>query len=179
MISGLAAQLGRIPRVDASRHATHRGHDDAAARSAPNPPHCRHCHRLTYASTRETDDDRASRRANKIRRRLGWEPGILNAENGKPKGMHWDTYWRLVARHHETATESMRLAASAGENIICAPHSLVAYTFSHSSSDGALLCVLYRMLVINRSALVPSQYSARTSAAAMTPVTAPPMTSLA
>lgn len=60
---------------------------------------CRHCHKLAYACQRESDDDRAARRADTIRRRLGWEPGILNGDGSKPKGMHWRTYERLKAVH--------------------------------------------------------------------------------
>ena len=60
---------------------------------------CRHCHKLTYACQRESDDDRAARRAETIRRRLGWEPGILNGDGRKPKGMHWRTFERLKATH--------------------------------------------------------------------------------
>jgi hypothetical protein len=60
---------------------------------------CRHCHKLAYACQRETDDDRAARRADTIRRRLGWEAGILNGEGNKPKGMRWRTYERLKAEH--------------------------------------------------------------------------------
>ena len=38
------------------------------------------------------------RRANKIRARLGWEPGIFNGPGWrKPKGMHQRTYERLAA----------------------------------------------------------------------------------
>jgi hypothetical protein len=60
---------------------------------------CRQCHQLAYRSQREADDDRATRRADKIRRRLGWDAGILNASGGKPKGMHWATFERLQASH--------------------------------------------------------------------------------
>lgn len=60
---------------------------------------CRHCYRLAYPSQRETWDDRATRRADRIRARLGWEPGILNGEGLKPKGMHWRTFDKLVAEY--------------------------------------------------------------------------------
>ena len=60
---------------------------------------CRHCYRLAYACQRETADDRAARRADRIRDRLGWQAGILNFNGGKPKGMHWRTFERLQASH--------------------------------------------------------------------------------
>jgi hypothetical protein len=60
---------------------------------------CRHCYQLAYPSQRETWDDRAARRADRIRDKLGWEPGILNGNGWKPKGMHWSTFERLTARH--------------------------------------------------------------------------------
>lgn len=60
---------------------------------------CRHCQKLAYKSQRETPDDRATRRANKLRERLGWQAGILNHAGGKPKGMHWQTFWRMQASH--------------------------------------------------------------------------------
>lgn len=61
---------------------------------------CRRCYRLAYPSQRETWDDRAARRADRIRDKLGWEPGILNGFDGpKPKGMHWRTFDRLQAQH--------------------------------------------------------------------------------
>ncbi len=61
---------------------------------------CRHCHNLVYTCQREADHDRAARRADRIRERLGWEPGILNGVGGgKPKGMHWRTFERLQAEH--------------------------------------------------------------------------------
>lgn len=68
---------------------------------------CRHCYRLAYPCQRETADDRAARRADTIRRRLGWEPGILNGEGGKPKGMRWRTFERLSAEHEAFAWESL------------------------------------------------------------------------
>ncbi len=47
---------------------------------------CRHCHRLAYTCQREADYDRVTRRADTLRDRLGWKPGILNGEGLKPKG---------------------------------------------------------------------------------------------
>jgi hypothetical protein len=46
---------------------------------------CRHCYRLVYASSREDAGDRATRRADRLRARLDWEPGILNGGGEKPK----------------------------------------------------------------------------------------------
>lgn len=40
---------------------------------------CRHCYQFAYASARDDAGDRATRRADRIRARLGWEPGTLNA----------------------------------------------------------------------------------------------------
>lgn len=64
---------------------------------------CRHCHKLAYQCQRET---RAMRRADTIRRRLGWAAGIANPEGGKPKGMHWRTFERLKAEHDALAKAS-------------------------------------------------------------------------
>lgn len=60
---------------------------------------CRHCYKLAYACQREAPHDRAARRADRIRERLGWEPGILNGGDSKPKGMHQRTYERLKIEH--------------------------------------------------------------------------------
>jgi hypothetical protein len=68
---------------------------------------CRHCHKLAYQCQRETDDDRAIRRYNTIRRRLGWKPGFLNGYGGKPKGMHWRTFERLTAEHDAFVNASL------------------------------------------------------------------------
>jgi hypothetical protein len=68
---------------------------------------CRQCNCLAYRSQREADDDRATRRADKLRKRLGWEPGILNGNGWKPKGMHWRTFERLQGEHDEHVTDAL------------------------------------------------------------------------
>jgi hypothetical protein len=60
---------------------------------------CRHCYHLVYGSQREDLPDRVARRADKIRKKLGWEPGILNHNGWKPKGMHWQTFEKLRTQH--------------------------------------------------------------------------------
>jgi hypothetical protein len=68
---------------------------------------CRHCHRLAYDSQRERLDDRLTRRAEKVRQRLGWEAGILNEDGDKPKGMHWRTFERLQTEHDAYVESSL------------------------------------------------------------------------
>lgn len=68
---------------------------------------CRHCHKLAYQCQRELGYDRAARRADTIRRWLGWEPGILNGTGWKPKGMHWRTFERLKAEHDAFVNASL------------------------------------------------------------------------
>ncbi|SDY53906.1 hypothetical protein SAMN05444340_11022 [Citreimonas salinaria] len=70
---------------------------------------CRHCYGLAYPSQSESASDRAARRADRIRERLGWEPGILNGYGGKPKGMHWRTFERLVTEHDKWSDLSCAL----------------------------------------------------------------------
>ena len=60
---------------------------------------CRKCHQLTYPCQNERAYDRRARRADKIRDRLGWEPGGLNGRGIKPKGMHQKTFKRLTWQH--------------------------------------------------------------------------------
>lgn len=58
---------------------------------------CRRCHGLAYRSQAENYSDRCFRRANKLRARLGGEPGV-DQHVPKPKWMRWRTYDRLVAQ---------------------------------------------------------------------------------
>ncbi|WP_368565648.1 hypothetical protein [Pseudoxanthomonas sp. UTMC 1351] len=67
---------------------------------------CRQCQQLAYASARDDADGRA-RRADRLRTRLGWAPGILNDPGGKPKWMRWRTFARLVAQHDALAQRAM------------------------------------------------------------------------
>jgi len=68
---------------------------------------CRHCHQLAYESTREKPDDRASRKADRIRKKLGWEAGILNPNGIKPKGLHWKTFHTLQLKHDVLVNQSL------------------------------------------------------------------------
>ena len=60
---------------------------------------CRQCCGLGYATQKESAGDRAATRADKLRKRLGWEAGILNGPGVKPKVMHWKTFLRLKSQH--------------------------------------------------------------------------------
>jgi hypothetical protein len=68
---------------------------------------CRYCYQLTYASSRESAGDRAARCADRLRQRLGWEPGILNGVGCKPKWMRWLTFERLSAKHEQLVGRSL------------------------------------------------------------------------
>lgn len=57
---------------------------------------CRHCQQINYESTRTTESSKPFKRADKLRRRLGWCAGVANDQGNKPKGMHWKTYLRLL-----------------------------------------------------------------------------------
>jgi hypothetical protein len=70
---------------------------------------CRHCYRLAYRCTRESDGDRATRRADRLRAQLGWEPGILNGGGPKPKWMRWSTFERLAREHDHVVQRALRL----------------------------------------------------------------------
>jgi hypothetical protein len=72
---------------------------------------CRRCHQLAYASTREDAAYRATRRADQLRERLGWKPGIYNDPGPKPKWMRWRTFQRLTEEHDRLVGRSERAIA--------------------------------------------------------------------
>ncbi|WP_306581529.1 hypothetical protein [Dokdonella sp.] len=73
---------------------------------------CRHCHRLAYRCQREGAEDRAIRRAERIRARLQWQLGILNSEGWKPPGMRWRTFDRLRREHAALVARAMASMAA-------------------------------------------------------------------
>ena len=70
---------------------------------------CRHCYRLGHASQIEDPWERALRRANKIRQRLGGDLGMAAPLPARPEGMWRRTYERL----REKAFEAEMLADEA------------------------------------------------------------------
>jgi hypothetical protein len=62
---------------------------------------CRRCYDLVYESQRENRMNRAVRRAQTIRERLGGTANLTKPFPEKPTGMHWKTYERLWWEHHE------------------------------------------------------------------------------
>jgi len=72
---------------------------------------CRHCHGLTYASTRQDASDRAIEKARKIQKRLGGDGNMTRPLPWqKPKGMHWDTFNRLRHEYHEQHLQGLMAA---------------------------------------------------------------------
>jgi hypothetical protein len=57
---------------------------------------CRHCSQLAYASQYEQPWQRALRRANKLKQRLGIDVGIAEPFPDKPRGMWTRTYGCLL-----------------------------------------------------------------------------------
>jgi hypothetical protein len=68
------------------------------------PWRCRRCYNLTYATRQATPRDRYHIKTQKIRERLGGQPGHLDDFPPKPKGMHWKRYCRL-RNEHDAADE--------------------------------------------------------------------------
>lgn len=69
---------------------------------------CRRCCDLAYASQNDSGTDRAVRRSNTIRKKLGWKPGFFSPQGSKPKGMHWRTYRSLKAEHQARERRASR-----------------------------------------------------------------------
>ena len=68
---------------------------------------CRHCYDLRYESQHEDQKNRALRRAQKIRKRLGGSANMMEQFPEKPKGMHWWTCVRLWWEHHDADIEPL------------------------------------------------------------------------
>jgi hypothetical protein len=89
---------------------------------------CRRCCGLVFASQSENPRYRAISRAQKIRMRLGASANLAEPLPGRPHGMHWRTYHRLLARAmaasialavdhlHRLSRPSPRLLSSTFEN---------------------------------------------------------------
>ncbi len=68
---------------------------------------CRHCGDLAYSSQHEDAGDRALRRAQAIRKKLGGSANMLELFPPKPKGMHWKTYIRLQSESVRLGNQSV------------------------------------------------------------------------
>jgi hypothetical protein len=79
---------------------------------------CRHCYRLVHASRSEATWDRTLRRANKIRQRVGGDPGIASAFPAKPKGMWRRTYERLRERAFDAELSADQAFAFQAERLM-------------------------------------------------------------
>ena len=72
---------------------------------------CRRCWRLRYKVEAMPEGDKAFRRADKLRARMGWVPGVAFGEGHRPKGMHRAPYDKLLNRYR--AAELQVLGAMA------------------------------------------------------------------
>lgn len=79
---------------------------------------CRHCHKSAYSTQPKLDNDRTTSKADRIRKRLGWDADILNLPGGNPKGMHWRTLTRLQTTHNADANQALAdMMAKLGKSV--------------------------------------------------------------
>ena len=62
---------------------------------------CRICYQLNYRSQRATFTDKHFDRLNKIRKKLGWVPGIGNSIGKKPPTMPWQTFDKIMRQYND------------------------------------------------------------------------------
>jgi len=67
---------------------------------------CRKCYGFVYDSQNESPSNRALRRAQSIRMKLGGSTNIVEPFPQKPKGMHWSTYLQLRKEAKQAADQS-------------------------------------------------------------------------
>lgn len=70
---------------------------------------CRHCIGAKYQTQHLQPLDRKFKRIATLRSRLGWYGGIAYGAQGKPKGMHYRTYHRLLGEYYHTANKVLQM----------------------------------------------------------------------
>lgn len=103
---------------------------------------CRHCTGQLYASQSESASWRDSRQSWKLRQQLGCAWGaddIPAAYIAKPKGMHWKTYARMVARLERV---DLKAEAAFSAGLKRWRQALGWSSFRHSDTDDRLLACL-------------------------------------